>query len=138
MLTVSAGIPATLATSSTMCFTCVSQSAFVYFVQYSFVSVRACAQFVPLDSAHKRRLLITSLRFYIRSHQATLSLWTLRTFNRFFLQTMVTSHVANSTMCAGVAITFIPMPYSPLQASFRACHDAYAMQWHCTIDFSSF
>ena len=77
--------PATLATSSTMCFTCVSQSAFVYFVQYSFVSVRACAQFVPLDSAHKRRLLITSLRFYIRSHQATLSLWTLRTFNRFFL-----------------------------------------------------
>ncbi len=51
---------------------------------------------------------------------------------------MIVSHVTSSTMCAGVAITFIPMPYSPLQASFCACHDAYAMQWHCTIDFSSF
>ena len=51
---------------------------------------------------------------------------------------MIVSHVTSSTMCAGVAITFIPMPYSPLQASFCACHDVYAMQWHCTIDFSSF
>ena len=107
-------------------------------VRLYFSSNTLLFQFVPLDSAYKWRLFATSLRFYIRSHQATLSLWTLRTFNRFFLQTMVTSHVANSTMCAGVAITFIPMPYSPLQASFRACHDAYAMQWHCTIDFSSF
>ena len=107
-------------------------------VRLYFSSNTLLFQFVPLDSAYKWRLFATSLRFYIRSHQATLSLWTLRTFNRFFLQTMVTSHVANSTMCAGVAITFIPMPYSPLQASFRACHNAYAMQWHCPIDFSSF
>lgn len=50
MLTVSAGIPATLATSSTMCFTCVSQSAFILFrpILFCFSSYRWTA---PINSA---------------------------------------------------------------------------------------
>lgn len=42
-----------------------------------------CSAFPLFKSAHKRRLLATSLRLFARSHKGALSLRTLRTFNRY-------------------------------------------------------